>query len=405
MAYEINYEDKRFQDVEAQKQEALTKNEQTYAGMIGQSDKFYQDQIDAVRDYEQTQTKLQQEQTDFTIEQIEQQKEQTKKDYMKEQSGAYTDWQKQSNQYGANAEQMAASGLTNTGYSESSQVSMYNTYQNRVATARESYQNAVRDYDNAITQARLQNNSVLAEIAYNSLQSRLELSLQGFQYKNQLILDQANKELEIDNTYYGRYQDVLNQMNTENALAEQIRQYDTSLAEQKRQFDVSLAEEQRQFNANLAEEQRQYNQTYALKQQEEAATPNIQKDGNNLKEDIMGAKEQNDNWINTDYYYGPRNSDTEVYGTFKNGYQPKGITGHGKLTKTGDFVEFMTITLLGETKTVTQNIWEAEDGTLWYWEGRENAYKQYPGYSGNSKKSSKNENKVQIVNGEAVSVN
>ena len=93
MAYEINYEDKRFQDVEAQKQEALTKNEQTYAGMIGQSDKFYQDQIDAVRDYEQTQTKLQQEQTDFTIEQIEQQKEQTKKDYMKEQSGAYTDWQ------------------------------------------------------------------------------------------------------------------------------------------------------------------------------------------------------------------------------------------------------------------------------------------------------------------------
>ena len=393
MAYEINYEDKRFQDVEAQKQEALTKNEQTYAGMIGQSDKFYQDQIDAVRDYEQTQTKLQQEQTDFTIEQIEQQKEQTKKDYMKEQSGAYTDWQKQSNQYGANAEQMAASGLTNTGYSESSQVSMYNTYQNRVATARESYQNAVRDYDNAITQARLQNNSVLAEIAYNSLQSRLELSLQGFQYKNQLILDQASKELEIDNTYYGRYQDVLNQINTENALAEQIRQYDTSLAEQKRQFDVNLAEEQRQFNANLAEEQRQYNQTYALKQQEKAATPNIQKDGE---------KTENDNWFASDFYEGYKNSDVEIYDAFKNGYQPKGISGHGKLTKTGDIIDVKAYTLSGEEKVIPQNVWKAEDGTFWLWSGTQNKYvpcegdygKKKSGNTGTSKSESTKDKKT-----------
>ena len=30
----------------------------------------------------------------------------------------------------------------------------------------------------------------------------------------------------------------------------------------------------------------------------------------------------------------------------------------------------------GKTKTVKQNVWQAQDGTLWYWEGRENKYKQ-----------------------------
>lgn len=90
---------------------------------------------------------------------------------------------------------------------------------------------------NSITQARLQNNSALAQIAYQSLQQQLELALQGFQYKNQLLLDKADKKLAVENQYYTRWQDVLSQMNTENALAEQIRQYNESLAEEQRQFD------------------------------------------------------------------------------------------------------------------------------------------------------------------------
>lgn len=136
--YEINYEDQRFQDVEADKQAALNEVDVTYGNMIDQADKYYQQQIDASKEWADKQTQLQQEQTDFAIQEIEQNKEQTHKDYLKEQSGAYVDWQKQSNKYGTEAEQNASVGMTGTGYSESSQVSMYNTYQNRVATARES---------------------------------------------------------------------------------------------------------------------------------------------------------------------------------------------------------------------------------------------------------------------------
>ena len=247
--YNINYEDQRFTQVEADKNVALNDLETTYSGMINASDKYYQDQIDASKAWANQQAQIQQEKTDFAIDKIEQQKEQTKKDYIKEQSGAYVDWQKQSNQYGANAEQMAAQGMAGSGYSESSQVSMYNTYQNRVATARESYNQAILNYNNAITEARLQNNALLAEIAYNALQQQLELSLQGFQYKNQLILDKTKQKIEVDNMYYNRYQDVLAQINHENALAEEVRQYNASLAEEQRQFNAQLAEEQRQFNA------------------------------------------------------------------------------------------------------------------------------------------------------------
>lgn len=244
----VNYDDERFGQVEAEKNQAMTELEQTYGGMINESDSYYQAQIDASKQWAETQNQLQQEQTDFNIEQIEQQKDQAHKDYTKEQSGAYVDWRKQSNQYGTEAEKMASAGLQNTGFSESSQVSMYNTYQNRVATARETYNRAVLNYDNAIKDARIQNNAALAEIAYKALQTQLELSLQGFQYKNQLILDQANKKTELDNNYYNRYLDVLNQINHENAMNEEIRQYNQTYELQVKEYNEGI----RQFNEEIA---------------------------------------------------------------------------------------------------------------------------------------------------------
>lgn len=271
--YTVNYDDKRFQEVEADKKLAINEMNNTYNQMVGQTDQFYQDQINASKDYAQQQQDIQNQNTQFTIDTINQQKEQAEKDYTKEQSGAYVDWQKQSNQYGANAETMAAQGLQNTGYSESSQVSMYNQYQSRVASARESFSKAVLNYDNSIKEAQLANNSKLAEIAYNALQTQLELSLQGFQYKNNLLLEQLNAKQELENTYHARYQDVLNQINTENSMAEQVRQYNESLAlekqqftEQKRQFEQEYAMQKQQFNEDI----RQFNTQIAYYKEKDA---------------------------------------------------------------------------------------------------------------------------------------
>lgn len=253
MAYNINYDDKRFQAVENEKNQAIANVNNTYGNMVNESNQFYQNQIDASNQYAETQKELQQQNTDFAIEKIEQQKQQAEQDYTKEQKGAYVDYQKQSNAYGVNAEQMASNGLQNTGYAESSQVQMYTAYQNRVAVARESYNRAVLNYDNAIKEAQLQNNSALAEIAYKALQTQLELSLQGFQYKNTLLQQQLEMQNQTEDRYYNRWQNVLQQMNTENALAEQVRQYNEQMALEREQFNwqKQQAELDRQQQAQI----------------------------------------------------------------------------------------------------------------------------------------------------------
>lgn len=219
-------------------EQALASNSATYDGMAAESQKYYDDLKQNAQTWADTQSQLQQERTDFTIEQIEQQKEQAHEDYLKEQSGAYVDWQKQSNQFGAAAEKMASNGMLGTGYSESSQVSMYNTYQNRVATAREAFSQAVLNYNNSIKDAQLQNNAALAEIAYNALQQQLELSLQGFQYKNQLIIDKANKEIEIKNNALNHWKDIYGLIQQDNALKWDVKSFYDELDWKTEQADI-----------------------------------------------------------------------------------------------------------------------------------------------------------------------
>ena len=256
--YAVDYNDKRFQEVKNQEATAIKETKGTYDNMINSTDSFYQQQIDASKDWANKQSELQQAQTDFAIEKIEQTKDQAKKDYVKEQKGAYTDYQKATNQYGANAETVASQGLQNSGYSESTRTNMYNTYQNRYMAARESYNRAILNYDNSIQEARLANNAQLAQIAYEALQKQLELSLQGFQYKNTLVLQKLEAVNAEKDRYYQRYQNVLQQINTENSLAEQVRQFNEKMAEEKRQYDSTLAFQKQQAAQEQSNWERQF---------------------------------------------------------------------------------------------------------------------------------------------------
>lgn len=248
----VNYDDKRFTQVENAKKDAINNANNTYDSMINQSDAKYNELINATKDYANKQQEIQQKNTDFAIEQINQQKDQAEKDYTKEQKGAYTDYQKATNQYGVNAEQQAKAGLMNTGYAESSKISAFTAYQNRYSTAREVYNKAVLNYDNAIKDAQLKNNATLAEIAFKSLQTELEYALQGFQYKNNLLQTKLNTQIQLDSEYNNRYQQVLSQINTENSLAEQIRQYNESMAYQKQRDAVEDAQWQKQYNLSAS---------------------------------------------------------------------------------------------------------------------------------------------------------
>jgi hypothetical protein len=149
---------------------------------------------------------------------------------------------------------------------------MYTNYQNRMVAAREVFSQAKLNYDNSIKEAKLQNNSVLAEIAFQTLQTTLQLGLDNAMYNNQLILDKANQKIELENAYWQRSQDVLNQINTENALAENVRQYEKNYElqikefnEQVRQYEQSYKQQVKEFEEGI----RQFNEEIArLKKQD-----------------------------------------------------------------------------------------------------------------------------------------
>lgn len=415
MANNINYEvdpnDSRLTSIQGEEKSELSNLEKTYADMQTNTDKYFDSQIKGWEDYGKKQAELQNQSHKLTVQGIEQDMADAKKDYIKEQSGAYVDWQQQSNQYGANAEQMAASGLTNTGFSESSQVSMYNTYQNRIMTAREAFVRAETDFKIQIAQAKLSNDTLLAEIAFNTLKETTALAIQQAQYKNTLLMDLTEKRTALKSSYWQRYSDMMTAIQREIAQKEEARVNDAKIAAedaakalaeaQAESLLIDKGEEDTGSNGESANLHSTLPMTGILEASKEktfnhpslnaislnptgntpsgiagvtleemaAAIANSGKGNNGIKDDR--------NYVNTPYYHGEKNKDASVFGTFSNGYQPKGISGHGKLSNSGQKYTFTTETLTGERKTVTQTVWKAEDGTLWYWEGRENKYKKY----------------------------
>jgi hypothetical protein len=437
-------DDERLAAIDADREADITASNTMYDDLA----KEYQTTIDnqaAELDTLQTQQVANQNAaTEFEISKINQQKAEKQTDYTKEQSASYKDWQKESNRYGVEAENMAQSGLTNTGYGESSQVRMYTAYQNRVAVAKESFDRAMVSYDNAITEARLQNSVALAQIASDTFAKKTELILTGLGYRSELLSQKVAAEREINSLYDTRYRTMLDQINEENRMAESSRQFDAEMelareeAEKDRAFQAEEAAKERAHEVALVNLQNgngsgnasimnnsgtstsnsgilAKNQTvqiendilgtgtknfwednatigsalyapgsplytydlYARSKSGSSATKNESANAN-----ANSNKEYQNMEVTTNYYRGKLNQDAYQYGTFDNGYQPKGIFPYGEVTK----VQGMTINVntkyvygpnAGKAVTVQQNVWETPDGRLWYWNGVENKYESY----------------------------
>ena len=203
----VDYE-QQLLDNETAKKTAIENSNAAYDKTISDYQSEVDKQQQQLKDYEAAQKDLLQEQTDFAIKQINQQQAQAEKDYTKEQQAAYGDYKRQTDPYGANAEQMAAMGLSRSGYNESSKVAMYTAYQNRVAAARASIEQAKLTFDNAIREAKLTNDINLAKIAQETLEKSLALSMESVISLGDLEQEKAAAARSIDQTYYNRAQDI-----------------------------------------------------------------------------------------------------------------------------------------------------------------------------------------------------
>ena len=244
-----------------EQQQLLNDYESQYNTRLDQYSNLMDQQQANLDTWANTQKELQQKQTDYNIGLIEQNKQEAKEATEKETQDAYVDYMKKSNQYGGTSELLAAQGLATQGFSESSKIAIYNTYQNRVSNAKTALTKANVQYDNQIQQALLNNDSSLAEIALQQLQQSYQIALQGFEYKDNLYQERLGYIQDINNTYFNRNQTLQNRIDDYNAQLNAINQYQEQMELERQQRELQRQQWEREF----AEQQRQFNVTTSNK--------------------------------------------------------------------------------------------------------------------------------------------
>ena len=146
----------------------------------------------AVEKYNADYNEILNQQDEYLLNSYNQQKQKAEQAYTQEKSAAYADYQKQVDPYGVQAEQMAQSGLTGSGYAESLKTQAYVAYQNRQAVAYQSYQDAMVSFNNAFNEAKMQNDATRANLAFQTYQMQLEAIVSMITNGNSNLVETAN---------------------------------------------------------------------------------------------------------------------------------------------------------------------------------------------------------------------
>ena len=344
-----------------------------YQNQLNQYNDLQNQQQQYIDTWAEEQKKQQQAQTDYNIGIINQNKEQAAKDTEAEIKDSYVDYMKQNNAYGGALETLASNGLATQGYAESSKIAMYNTYQNRVGTAKSALMKANTQYDNQIQQALLNNDASLAEIALQQMQESYQLALKGFEYTTNLYNQKVAYEQDINDSYFNRTQTLQSRIDSYNQQLANITEYKQTAQTNYDKWLKEYEEEQRQFNASLEEQKRQYNQTYNATYKgitydgdgEIIETPKVEQKETAIEyaSRVFG---NNEKTYNKDDYY------------FEGTNQPRYVDNK-KLNKVGikakEIFESSRLKELGVGEDY--NIWHA-DGKYYVWSNTDKCYKTVP---------------------------
>ena len=155
---------------------------------------------------------------------VDHQKAQLEADAQKNAKALYANYQKEQNQYGANAEVLARQGLANSGYAESSRVSLHNNYQSNVTSLINEVNRAKSNLDLQMNQAYLDANVQKAQNEVSILQQKIEMAMNTYQLRYTLYRDQV-----ADEHWQKEYE--LSQANLALNQQQADRDYEISLAQ------------------------------------------------------------------------------------------------------------------------------------------------------------------------------
>ena len=363
----MNTEDERIKALDTEKASALNTQNAVYDNLMTQNEELLNKQNSWQDTYQAQQETVIDKQASLTTSTLENKQAANETAYQKEAAASESSYQKAINPYGVQAEQTQASGLQNSGYSETTKMMAYNTAKNRTATARASKVAADTEYQTAIAEAQLGYDTQKATLALELLQNKLENELTAFQTTSALAQNKLATTTATDTNYYNRYQDVISQQNYEQEVATQLEQYERQLAYQKERDRIS----DKQYEASLAQARKEAAQAQANWEAEYNASYNTSKS----EEELTGSSS-----IQTDYYSGPINPDT-ANGTFDikdaNGinFIPDNVNGN-KLSgseKTVSQIFGKGNTGSGGENIDNQQVWKAK-GNYYIWDNANNEF-------------------------------
>lgn len=252
-------EDERLAKIEQAKLDAINQSNNTYDQMHQDNQNLLNQQMNYAEQYEQTQNETLDKQLDFYKQNIEQQKKNAQQNYETEAKKAQNDFVAYQNPYGYNAETMASKGQLQSGLSQTAQLGGYNAYQNRLATANKAMNDAFTQYDLDMNEAIINNDVQKAQNALDKLKMILGFQENFYDSKNQIAQSQLSNNQALDESYHGRYMDMVNQINTEKQREEAIRQFEAQMAYQKEQDAQKLAYQKERDKVADAQWQKEYN--------------------------------------------------------------------------------------------------------------------------------------------------
>lgn len=256
----MNYEDPRIKALEEEKANKLATTGNEYEGMLDQHQDFL-DKSNAWQDeYLDKQNELLDRGTELTTQKIEKKQKEQEESYKKESIASEADYQDFINPYGVQAEKTAEAGLSGAeGYSESTKARAYNTARIRTAIAKSTMQKINAEFDIAKQEAKLSNDSEKVRLALEVLKGKLANEANYLNVSTSLKESLLSRQDNIDSTFYGRIQDILDQQRYEQEREEEARRYEEQLAYQKDRDRIADSQWQKQYNlsAQKAAEKKQ----------------------------------------------------------------------------------------------------------------------------------------------------
>lgn len=183
-------------------------------------------------------------QTEMNIAELERNKLEVDKEADKTNKALYAEYRKASNPYGATAENLASQGLGNSGYAETTQTNLYNTYQRNITDTLNNARDLKADFDFQISKARQTGDITLAQNALEIYNQKMQLLTQEYELRN-------NREQYL----YQKEQNALAQSNWEKEWAYQQQrdqvsdnQWQQAFDYQKQQDAISQSNWEKEYN-------------------------------------------------------------------------------------------------------------------------------------------------------------